>query len=47
MGPLFIDIDTLFSPPPFRMTILPPTDKLKILLDKVKEFHHKFTQQYS
>ncbi|CAM9155100.1 unnamed protein product [Lampetra planeri] len=31
----------------FRMTILPPTDKLKILLDKVKEFHHKFTQQYS
>uniref|UniRef100_H2TVB7 alanine transaminase n=1 Tax=Takifugu rubripes TaxID=31033 RepID=H2TVB7_TAKRU len=31
----------------FRMTILPPTDKLKILLDKVKEFHHKFTQKYS
>ncbi|CAK6974672.1 alanine aminotransferase 2-like isoform X1 [Scomber scombrus] len=31
----------------FRMTILPPTDKLKILLNKVKEFHQNFTQQYS
>ncbi|XP_061879650.1 alanine aminotransferase 2-like isoform X1 [Entelurus aequoreus] len=31
----------------FRMTILPPADKLKTLLSKVKEFHHKFTQQYS
>ncbi|XP_028283106.1 alanine aminotransferase 2-like isoform X2 [Parambassis ranga] len=31
----------------FRMTILPPRDKLKILLNKVKEFHQKFTQQYS
>uniref|UniRef100_A0A669C4A0 Alanine aminotransferase 1 n=1 Tax=Oreochromis niloticus TaxID=8128 RepID=A0A669C4A0_ORENI len=31
----------------FRMTILPPTDKLKILLNKVKEFHQRFTQQYS
>ncbi|XP_029931232.1 alanine aminotransferase 2-like isoform X1 [Myripristis murdjan] len=31
----------------FRMTILPATDKLKILLSKVKEFHQKFTQQYS
>ncbi|XP_038860052.1 alanine aminotransferase 2-like isoform X2 [Salvelinus namaycush] len=31
----------------FRMTILPPTDKLKILLAKVQEFHQKFTQQYS
>lgn len=31
----------------FRMTILPPTDKLKILLDKVKEFHRRFTEQYS
>ncbi|XP_064202670.1 alanine aminotransferase 2-like isoform X1 [Anguilla rostrata] len=31
----------------FRMTILPPTDKLKVLLDKVKEFHQHFTQQYS
>lgn len=30
-----------------RMTILPPTDKLKMLLDKVKEFHRKFTQKYS
>ncbi|KAJ8272606.1 hypothetical protein GJAV_G00091220 [Gymnothorax javanicus] len=31
----------------FRMTILPPTDKLKILLDKLKEFHQGFTQRYS
>uniref|UniRef100_A0A9J7Y5Y7 alanine transaminase n=1 Tax=Cyprinus carpio carpio TaxID=630221 RepID=A0A9J7Y5Y7_CYPCA len=31
----------------FRMTILPPTDKLKIMLNKLKEFHQKFTQQYS
>uniref|UniRef100_A0A3B5MMJ5 alanine transaminase n=1 Tax=Xiphophorus couchianus TaxID=32473 RepID=A0A3B5MMJ5_9TELE len=31
----------------FRMTILPPTDKLKILLNNVKEFHQRFTQQYS
>jgi len=31
----------------FRMTILPPTDKLKILLGKVKEFHRRFTEEYS
>ncbi|XP_077411784.1 alanine aminotransferase 2-like isoform X2 [Vanacampus margaritifer] len=31
----------------FRMTILPPADKLKILLSKVKEFHQRFTKQYS
>ncbi|XP_034039937.1 alanine aminotransferase 2-like isoform X2 [Thalassophryne amazonica] len=31
----------------FRMTILPPKDKLKILLNKVKEFHQSFTKQYS
>ncbi|KAM9322234.1 alanine aminotransferase 2-like isoform 1-T1 [Pholidichthys leucotaenia] len=31
----------------FRMTILPPTDKLKVLLNKVKEFHERFTQEYS
>ncbi|XP_031721233.1 alanine aminotransferase 2-like isoform X1 [Anarrhichthys ocellatus] len=31
----------------FRMTILPPKDKLTILLNKVKEFHQKFLQQYS
>ncbi len=30
-----------------RMTILPPTDKLKMMLNKLKEFHQKFTQQYS
>ncbi|KAL6468244.1 hypothetical protein MHYP_G00239210 [Metynnis hypsauchen] len=31
----------------FRMTILPPTDKLQIMLSKLKEFHQRFTQQYS
>ncbi|KAG7488426.1 hypothetical protein MATL_G00033830 [Megalops atlanticus] len=31
----------------FRMTILPPMDKLKVVLAKVKEFHQGFTQQYS
>ncbi|XP_056148874.1 alanine aminotransferase 2-like isoform X2 [Lampris incognitus] len=31
----------------FRMTILPPTEKLKTLLNKVKEFHQNFTEQYS
>ncbi|XP_048866658.1 alanine aminotransferase 2-like isoform X1 [Brienomyrus brachyistius] len=31
----------------FRITILPPTEKLKILLNKLKEFHLRFTQQYS
>ncbi|XP_066569796.1 alanine aminotransferase 2 [Amia ocellicauda] len=31
----------------FRMTILPPTEKLKLLLEKVKEFHINFLQHYS
>uniref|UniRef100_W8VR88 alanine transaminase n=1 Tax=Clarias batrachus TaxID=59899 RepID=W8VR88_CLABA len=31
----------------FRMTILPPADKLKILLSKVQEFHVRFLEQYS
>uniref|UniRef100_A0A3B4DRF2 alanine transaminase n=1 Tax=Pygocentrus nattereri TaxID=42514 RepID=A0A3B4DRF2_PYGNA len=31
----------------FRMTILPPTDKLQTMLRKLKEFHQQFTQQYS
>ncbi|XP_068094266.1 alanine aminotransferase 1 isoform X2 [Hyperolius riggenbachi] len=31
----------------FRMTILPPIEKLKILLEKLKEFHRKFVQEYS
>uniref|UniRef100_A0A667XII7 alanine transaminase n=1 Tax=Myripristis murdjan TaxID=586833 RepID=A0A667XII7_9TELE len=31
----------------FRMTILPPTEKLKIMLDKIREFHQKFTQEFS
>ncbi|XP_067107475.1 alanine aminotransferase 2-like [Osmerus mordax] len=31
----------------FRMTILPPTEKLKVVLEKVGEFHQRFTDQYS
>nr|XP_006641441.1 PREDICTED: alanine aminotransferase 2 [Lepisosteus oculatus] len=31
----------------FRMTILPPTEKLKLLLEKVRDFHIKFLQEYS
>lgn len=31
----------------FRMTILPPTDKLKSLLERLKDFHQKFTEEYS
>ncbi|XP_028665485.1 alanine aminotransferase 2 [Erpetoichthys calabaricus] len=31
----------------FRMTILPPVEKLKLLLTKVKEFHINFLQQYA
>lgn len=31
----------------FRMTILPPTEKLKILLERLKDFHQKFVQEYS
>ncbi|XP_061094378.1 alanine aminotransferase 2-like [Conger conger] len=31
----------------FRMTILPPTEKLKVVLAKVKEFHQSFTERYS
>ncbi|XP_058874525.1 alanine aminotransferase 2-like isoform X1 [Acipenser ruthenus] len=31
----------------FRMTILPPTEKLRILLNKLKEFHERFTREYS
>ncbi|XP_078542679.1 alanine aminotransferase 2 isoform X3 [Lissotriton helveticus] len=31
----------------FRMTILPPKEKLKTLLEKLKDFHAKFTQEYS
>ncbi|KAG9472859.1 alanine aminotransferase 2 isoform X2 [Eleutherodactylus coqui] len=31
----------------FRMTILPPTDKLKSLLERLKDFHQKFIQEYS
>ncbi|XP_061421755.1 alanine aminotransferase 1-like [Lethenteron reissneri] len=31
----------------FRMTILPPEEKLKILLTKVTEFHARFTEFYA
>ncbi|XP_051554689.1 alanine aminotransferase 2-like isoform X1 [Myxocyprinus asiaticus] len=31
----------------FRMTILPPTEKLKVLLGKVQDFHIKFLKEYS
>ncbi|XP_069588283.1 alanine aminotransferase 2 isoform X4 [Ranitomeya imitator] len=31
----------------FRMTILPPTEKLKSLLERLKDFHQKFMQEYS
>ncbi|XP_025031056.1 alanine aminotransferase 1 isoform X2 [Python bivittatus] len=31
----------------FRMTILPPQEKLEILLQKLSQFHAKFTQEYS
>uniref|UniRef100_A0A8C1PXL5 Alanine aminotransferase 1 n=1 Tax=Cyprinus carpio TaxID=7962 RepID=A0A8C1PXL5_CYPCA len=31
----------------FRMTILPPKEKLKIVLAKIKEFHQHFMAQYS
>ncbi|XP_029448108.1 alanine aminotransferase 1 isoform X2 [Rhinatrema bivittatum] len=31
----------------FRMTILPPTSKLEILLQKLSQFHEKFTKEYS
>ncbi|XP_074478520.1 alanine aminotransferase 2-like [Sebastes fasciatus] len=31
----------------FRMTILPPTEKLKIVLQKIRDFHLRFTQEFS
>ncbi|XP_068789636.1 alanine aminotransferase 1-like [Struthio camelus] len=31
----------------FRMTILPPTEKLQVLLQKLSQFHAKFTKEYS
>ncbi|XP_012668562.1 alanine aminotransferase 1 isoform X2 [Otolemur garnettii] len=31
----------------FRMTILPPMEKLRQLLEKLSQFHTKFTQEYS
>lgn len=34
-------------PPLFRMTILPPMEKLRPLLEKLSQFHTKFTREYS
>uniref|UniRef100_A0A8C7Z728 alanine transaminase n=1 Tax=Oryzias sinensis TaxID=183150 RepID=A0A8C7Z728_9TELE len=31
----------------FRMTILPPTEKLKVVLQKIRDFHLRFTQEFS
>lgn len=31
----------------FRMTILPPVEKLKTVLQKVKDFHIKFLEEYA
>ncbi|KAM5280907.1 alanine aminotransferase 1 [Ctenodactylus gundi] len=31
----------------FRMTILPPMEKLRLLLEKLSHFHSKFTREYS
>lgn len=36
-----------YLPPQFRMTILPPMEKLRPLLEKLSQFHAKFTQEYS
>lgn len=30
-----------------RMTILPPTEKLKIVLQKISAFHKRFTEEFS
>lgn len=32
---------------PCRMTILPPVEKLKTVLQKVKDFHIKFLEKYA
>lgn len=29
------------------MTILPPTEKLKIVLEKISNFHVRFTKEFS
>ena len=29
------------------MTILPPTEKLKVLLQQLKEFHERFQEEYT
>ncbi|KAM3860838.1 alanine aminotransferase 2-like [Diretmus argenteus] len=31
----------------FRMTILPPAEKLKVVLEKIGEFHQRFTLEFS
>lgn len=39
-------VTTPLSPPP-RMTILPPTEKLKVLLEKLSSFYTKFVKEFS
>lgn len=34
-------------PPSPRMTILPPTEKLQVLLEKLSSFYAKFVKEYS
>ncbi|XP_034017371.1 alanine aminotransferase 2-like [Thalassophryne amazonica] len=31
----------------FRMTILPPTEKLKVVLERIAAFHQRFTREFS
>ncbi|KAM9839227.1 alanine aminotransferase 2-like isoform 1-T1 [Aulostomus maculatus] len=31
----------------FRMTILPPTEKLKLMLQKIRAFHQRFVEEFS
>lgn len=33
--------------PPGRMTILPPVEKLKMVLQKVRDFHVQFLETYA
>lgn len=45
---LYIFRACLMTPfPPIRMTILPPTEKLKVVLQKIRDFHLRFTSEFS
>ena len=41
----YVQADAIFFPD--RMTILPPVEKLKTVLQKVKDFHIKFLEKYA